>query len=109
MGYAAAQGTCDWPIVLPLYAGAACWTIVYDTIYAHQVRRNRACDARLHKRTAPSGMFRFRVRVTGSEPARNMPVLSAARDEGMKHLLAGPSYCAWNETPSGRTLILCME
>mmetsp|Transcript_21466 Transcript_21466/g.64406 ORF Transcript_21466/g.64406 Transcript_21466/m.64406 type:complete len:588 (-) Transcript_21466:108-1871(-) len=36
MGYAAAQGTCDWPIVLPLYAGAACWTIVYDTIYAHQ-------------------------------------------------------------------------
>lgn len=36
LGYAAVQGSCDWPIVLPLYCGGVCWTLVYDTIYAHQ-------------------------------------------------------------------------
>ena len=36
LGYAAVQGACDWPVVLPLYAGGVCWTLVYDTIYAHQ-------------------------------------------------------------------------
>lgn len=30
------RGTCDWSIVLPLYAGGVFWTLVYDTIYAHQ-------------------------------------------------------------------------
>lgn len=28
----------DWSVCLPLYAGGVCWTLVYDTIYAHQVR-----------------------------------------------------------------------
>lgn len=36
LGYAAVTGSCDWPVVLPLYAGGVCWTLVYDTIYAHQ-------------------------------------------------------------------------
>lgn len=36
LGYAAVQGSCDWPVVLPLYLGGVCWTLVYDTIYAHQ-------------------------------------------------------------------------
>lgn len=31
------QGSCDWAAVLPLYASGVCWTLVYDTIYAHQV------------------------------------------------------------------------
>ena len=38
-GWAAARGACDWAVVLPLYASGVCWTLVYDTIYAHQVRR----------------------------------------------------------------------
>lgn len=29
-------GQCDWGIVLPLYLSGVCWTLVYDTIYAHQ-------------------------------------------------------------------------
>ena len=37
LGWAAVRGSCDWAVVLPLYAGAAAWTLVYDTIYAHQV------------------------------------------------------------------------
>jgi len=36
MGYAAVQGFCSWSVVLPLYAAGICWTLVYDTIYAHQ-------------------------------------------------------------------------
>jgi 4-hydroxybenzoate polyprenyltransferase len=37
-GWAAARGACDWAVVLPLYASGVCWTLVYDTIYAHQVK-----------------------------------------------------------------------
>lgn len=29
-------GETDWQVALPLYLGHVCWTIVYDTIYAHQ-------------------------------------------------------------------------
>ena len=36
-GWAAAHGSLDWGVVLPLYASGVCWTLVYDTIYAHQV------------------------------------------------------------------------
>lgn len=38
LGWAAVQGSCNWVAVLPLYASGVCWTLVYDTIYAHQVR-----------------------------------------------------------------------
>jgi 4-hydroxybenzoate polyprenyltransferase len=38
MGGAAAAGHVPWPVVLPLYAGCVCWTMVYDTVYAHQVK-----------------------------------------------------------------------
>ncbi|XP_023719608.1 4-hydroxybenzoate polyprenyltransferase, mitochondrial isoform X3 [Cryptotermes secundus] len=36
LGWSAVNGSCNWPICLPLYAAGICWTIVYDTIYAHQ-------------------------------------------------------------------------
>jgi 4-hydroxybenzoate polyprenyltransferase len=35
MGWAAATGTVETPALL-LYAGGICWTLGYDTIYAHQ-------------------------------------------------------------------------
>jgi 4-hydroxybenzoate polyprenyltransferase len=38
LGWSAVAGAVDWAIALPLYAGGVCWTLVYDTIYAHQVR-----------------------------------------------------------------------
>ena len=40
LGYSAVAGMCSWPIVLPLYAGSFCWTIAYDTIYAHQDKKD---------------------------------------------------------------------
>ncbi|XP_022800728.1 4-hydroxybenzoate polyprenyltransferase, mitochondrial-like isoform X2 [Stylophora pistillata] len=36
LGYAAVQGSCDWSVCLPLYVAGINWTLIYDTIYAHQ-------------------------------------------------------------------------
>ncbi|CAI7912155.1 unnamed protein product [Closterium sp. NIES-53] len=36
LGWAAVHGSLHLPAVLPLYMGGICWTLVYDTIYAHQ-------------------------------------------------------------------------
>jgi 4-hydroxybenzoate polyprenyltransferase len=37
LGWSAVAGAVDWQIALPLYAGGFFWTLIYDTIYAHQV------------------------------------------------------------------------
>ena len=37
LGWSAVAGSTDWSICLPLYAGGVFWTLVYDSIYAHQV------------------------------------------------------------------------
>jgi 4-hydroxybenzoate polyprenyltransferase len=29
----------EWYAILPLYASGICWTLIYDTIYAFQVRK----------------------------------------------------------------------
>lgn len=36
LGWAAIRGSLDPAIVFPLYLSGICWTLVYDTIYAHQ-------------------------------------------------------------------------
>lgn len=38
LGWAAIHGSCNWSVCLPLYVAGVCWTILYDTIYAHQDR-----------------------------------------------------------------------
>lgn len=35
VGWSAVKGSLGWPAIL-LYAGSVCWTVGYDTIYAHQ-------------------------------------------------------------------------
>jgi hypothetical protein len=37
LGWSSVYGTCDWRVCLPLYAAGISWTMIYDTIYAHQV------------------------------------------------------------------------
>lgn len=37
LGWSAVAGSVNWTVCLPLYAGGVAWTLVYDTIYAHQV------------------------------------------------------------------------
>jgi len=36
LGWSAVASTVNWTVCLPLYAGSIFWTLVYDTIYAHQ-------------------------------------------------------------------------
>lgn len=42
LGWAAARGSLELPVVLPLYGAGVCWTLVYDTIYAHQDKEDDA-------------------------------------------------------------------
>lgn len=36
LGWSALAGSVNWTVAVPLYAGSLLWTLVYDTIYAHQ-------------------------------------------------------------------------
>jgi len=38
LGYSAVHGDCSWDVVAPLYCAGWSWTMIYDTIYAHQDR-----------------------------------------------------------------------
>lgn len=40
LGWCATQGSVDCSACLPLYLSGICWTIVYDTIYAHQDKKD---------------------------------------------------------------------
>lgn len=42
LGWCAVKGSLDLATVLPLYAGGVAWTLVYDTIYAHQDKKDDA-------------------------------------------------------------------
>ncbi|XP_041336275.1 4-hydroxybenzoate polyprenyltransferase, mitochondrial isoform X2 [Pyrgilauda ruficollis] len=37
LGWSAIKGSCEWSVCLPLYFAGVMWTLVYDTIYAHQI------------------------------------------------------------------------
>eukprot|EP00967_Tisochrysis_lutea_P076472 scaffold103486_cov18-Tisochrysis_lutea.AAC.1 len=45
LGWAAVRGACDWSVVLPLYLSGTCWSLVYDTIYAHQIRERSVSNS----------------------------------------------------------------
>jgi len=40
MGWVAVRGDVDWSVVAPLYASGVAWTLVYDTLYAHQDKKD---------------------------------------------------------------------
>ena len=42
MGWAATYGTIDLYTIAPLYIGSITWTLVYDTLYAHQDKHDDA-------------------------------------------------------------------
>ena len=44
LGWSAVSGVVHWPVAGALYAGGVFWTLVYDTIYAHQ---DKADDVRV--------------------------------------------------------------
>lgn len=42
MGWVAVRGDVDWTVVGPLYLSGIAWTVVYDTLYAHQDKKDDA-------------------------------------------------------------------
>ena len=42
LGWLAVRGDIDWSVVGPLYASGVAWTLVYDTLYAHQDKKDDA-------------------------------------------------------------------
>ncbi|KAG0362955.1 Para-hydroxybenzoate--polyprenyltransferase, mitochondrial precursor (PHB:polyprenyltransferase) [Gamsiella multidivaricata] len=40
LGSSAMLGATNWQVALPLYISGVCWTLVYDTIYAHQDKKD---------------------------------------------------------------------
>lgn len=42
VGWAATHGELCLPVVTPLYLSGVCWTVLYDTLYAHQDKRDDA-------------------------------------------------------------------
>jgi len=87
MGWAATHGSCDWPVVLPLYASAVAWTMVYDTLYAHQDKKD---DARLglHSTALTFGEERTKPVLAGFSAAMIGGLLLA----GVQADLAWPFY-----------------
>ncbi len=84
-GWAAARGELDWSVVGPLYGAGVAWTLVYDTIYAHQDVKD---DARLgvhstalHFAAATptylTGAWRGRIMGADAQPMRPCCVHSA--------------------------------
>lgn len=48
-GCAAVTGAIDWAVCGPLFAGCGFWTLVYDTLYAHQ---DKADDVKIGVRSS---------------------------------------------------------
>ncbi|KAJ1980593.1 Para-hydroxybenzoate--polyprenyltransferase, mitochondrial precursor (PHB:polyprenyltransferase) [Dimargaris xerosporica] len=40
LGWSAMAGDCNWAVTTPLYLAGITWTLTYDTIYAHQDKRD---------------------------------------------------------------------
>ncbi|RUS17507.1 hypothetical protein BC937DRAFT_89900 [Endogone sp. FLAS-F59071] len=40
LGWSAMLGSSNWAVTAPLYVGGVCWTMIYDTIYAHQDKKD---------------------------------------------------------------------
>jgi 4-hydroxybenzoate polyprenyltransferase len=40
MGWTAIHGIDGWSHILPLYGAGICWTLVYDTLYGHQDKKD---------------------------------------------------------------------
>lgn len=40
VGWAATHGSIDYSIIFPLYTSGVTWTLVYDTLYAHQDKQD---------------------------------------------------------------------
>ncbi|OAQ23103.1 4-hydroxybenzoate polyprenyl transferase [Linnemannia elongata AG-77] len=77
LGSSAMLGAANWPVALPLYASGVCWTLVYDTIYAHQDKKD---DVKIG------------VKSTALRFGEKTPEFLAAFSTGMVSMLALAGY-----------------
>lgn len=108
LGWAAVKGSLALPVVLPLFAGGIAWTLVYDTIYAHQ---DKADDAALGLKStallfgdghsplvlsALSGVFGAAVCAAGYAAGLSSPFYAGV-GAAVAHLLWQVNTADWND------------
>ena len=86
LGWSAVHGSCDWSIVLPLYTSGVAWTMVYDTLYAHQ---DKVDDKRLGLRSTALYFGESRGALYGFAGASTAALFACGASAG----LAWPFYC----------------
>ncbi|MBN3278676.1 COQ2 protein, partial [Polyodon spathula] len=88
LGWSAIKGSCDWSVCLPLYFSGVMWTLVYDTIYAHQDKADdvlvgvKSTALRFQEQTKPwlcgfSAAMLFGLIVTGVSCDQTLPYYGA--------------------------------
>ncbi|KAL6114753.1 coq2 [Pungitius sinensis] len=88
LGWAAVRGFCDWSVCLPLYFSGVMWTLIYDTIYAHQDKEDdvkigvKSTALRFNEQTKPwlSGFALAMVSglaVAGANAEQTLPYYAA--------------------------------
>ncbi|KAF9334670.1 Para-hydroxybenzoate--polyprenyltransferase, mitochondrial precursor (PHB:polyprenyltransferase) [Podila minutissima] len=77
LGSSAMLGATNWSVALPLYASGVCWTLVYDTIYAHQDKKDD---------------LKIGVKSTALRFGEQTPTYLAAFSTGMVSMLALSGY-----------------
>ncbi|KAJ6657479.1 hypothetical protein lerEdw1_002414 [Lerista edwardsae] len=125
LGWSAVRGSCDWSVCLPLYFSGVMWTLIYDTIYAHQDKRDdliigvKSTALRFQEDTkqwlsAFSIMMLLGLTVTGVNCAQTFPYYAAVSTVGL-HLahqiytldINSPDSC-WQKFSSSRTVGLLL-
>jgi 4-hydroxybenzoate polyprenyltransferase len=97
MGWPAVLGRLDWPAVV-LYAGAVCWTIGYDTIYAHQDREDddliglKSTALKFGRATKPWLAFLYAIAFIAITAAG---ILAHAGTAFLFGMLAAGAHLAW--------------
>eukprot|EP00946_MAST-07B_sp_MAST-7B-sp1_P000122 g122.t1 len=86
LGWSAVHGSCEWSIVLPLYASGVAWTLVYDTLYAHQ---DKIDDRRLGLRSTALFFGESRSALYGFAGVSTTALLVCGASAG----LSWPFYC----------------
>ncbi|XP_061439130.1 4-hydroxybenzoate polyprenyltransferase, mitochondrial [Rhineura floridana] len=125
LGWSAVQGTCDWSVCLPLYFSGVLWTLMYDTVYAHQDKRDdlaigvKSTALRFNENTKPwlsgfSTMMLLGLTVAGMHCGQTFPYYAAVTAAGI-HLaqqiytldIHNPEDC-WKKFSSNRTIGLLL-
>ncbi|KAK1345774.1 hypothetical protein QTO34_008238 [Cnephaeus nilssonii] len=88
LGWSAVKGSCDPFVCLPLYFSGIMWTLIYDTIYAHQDKRDDALIG------VKSTALRFRENTKQWLSGFSVAMLGALSLVGMNTGQTAPYYTA---------------